>query len=144
MFSILYVSTSLVAPDRADVEIADIVRLSVARNQSAQITGALIHTGDRFAQCLEGPDGAVRALMARIQRDSRHTELAVIEQGAIEARRFAGWSMAYSGQATFAAVTVRRALEERDDPSGYGAARLMRLLQELFHASPRSETPPAR
>ena len=104
--SLHYISRRLVpVPDVAGA-IDSIVELSVARNLALNVTGALIATESRFAQVLEGPADAITDLMASIRRDPRHTEIAVRFDEAIEMRRFAGWAMAYRGNAGFVSRLV--------------------------------------
>jgi hypothetical protein len=131
VYSLLYISRAELAGSTVEAEIEAIVRVSTARNAAAEVTGALLYTGERFAQLLEGSEDAVREIMARIARDPRHSELTIIEQGPAERRRSARWSMAYGGRSTFAASTVERALADRDAPDGYAMRNLIRLLQEL-------------
>lgn len=132
MFSILYVSRSRLSPEAADGDIDAIVEVSLARNPPSGVTGALLFTGDRFAQLLEGPEQSVLTIMASIRRDARHTDIVVVDEGPIAARRFASWSMAYAGRSTFAARTVETALTG----GGFGVRNLIRLLQELARSSP--------
>jgi hypothetical protein len=132
VYSIVYVSTSLVP---AGQEIGSIVSVSSARNAAAGVTGALLHSGARFAQVLEGKQPAVSEIMASIMRDRRHRDLVVIAQGPIAGRRFPSWSLVYQGRSTFASATVERALAERDRGDGNALGNLTRLLWEF--ARPR-------
>ena len=134
MYSLLYISRAGLVAGATDAEIEAIVRVSTVRNAAAEVTGALLFTGDRFAQMLEGDETAVLQIMASIAADPRHRDVTVIEQGPIDRRRFARWSMVRSGQSTFAAATVARALADRRAPDGYAVRNLIRLLQGLAHA----------
>lgn len=131
MYSLIYVSRSLLPSGRAAAEIEAIVNISTARNAAAGVTGALLYTGKRFAQLLEGEEAAVLDIMASIARDARHCEVVTIDQGPVVARRFSKWSLVYVGHSTFAAGIVERALAETGEPDGYALRNLMRLLQEL-------------
>lgn len=75
-FQLLYVSR--LAPDcnwEVMKEIADTAR----RNNPAQgINGALLFDGERFCQLIEGDEKAVRALMDKIARDTRHTDVRLL------------------------------------------------------------------
>lgn len=138
MFSLLYVSRALLREESARSELDAIIRVSVARNQAASVTGALLYTGERFAQILEGPEKEVRLVVASIERDSRHTDFTIVEQGAIERRRFARWAMADLGLSTFAASIVARALSEGSREGGRATRNLTRLLQELAQSATQS------
>ncbi|NNM76701.1 BLUF domain-containing protein [Sphingomonas sp. ID1715] len=131
MYSLLYVSRALIEGGDQDEDVERIVRVSVERNRSTAVTGALIFTGARFAQWLEGEEQAVKAIMASIARDPRHCEVVIIEEGRQERRCFAGWSLAYGGGSTFAAATVERALAGFRTGDSYAVRNLIRLLQEL-------------
>lgn len=62
-------------------------------NTRDDITGALICRADVYLQLLEGPDAAVDATFARIARDNRHLEVALLSREAAGERMFPGWSM---------------------------------------------------
>lgn len=131
MYSLVYVSRSLLPAGRAAPGIDAIVEVATARNAAEGVTGALLYTGTRFAQLLEGEEAAVRRIMASIVRDRRHRDVVTIDEGPAAARRFAGWSLVYVGHSTFADGIVERALAERDKGDGYALRNLIRLLQEL-------------
>ena len=135
MFSLVYVSRSSLVSSGADEQIDAIVATSVERNSPAEITGALLFTGERFAQVLEGSASAVRDLMDCIRKDARHTDIVVIQEGAVPVRRLKAWSMAYSGRSTFAAQIVEQAAAESAQGDDFGTRRLIRLIQELARSS---------
>lgn len=101
LFRLLYVSASLLPPDSADRIVEGIVDVARARNSREGITGALLFTGEGFAQVLEGEQQAVLRLMADIERDRGHHEINIVLQAAVATRWFDGWSMAYNGTATY-------------------------------------------
>jgi hypothetical protein len=68
---------------------------SNARNSEAGITGMLLYKDGQFMQVLEGPADAVTTTFHRISKDNRHHSINVIVQGAVQERRFPGWSMAF-------------------------------------------------
>jgi AcrR family transcriptional regulator len=53
---------------------------------------------DRFIQVLEGAPGVVGALYDRILADTRHRDVVVVLDGAIQARAFSDWSMRLLGE----------------------------------------------
>ncbi|KQX23291.1 MULTISPECIES: BLUF domain-containing protein [unclassified Sphingomonas] len=132
--SLLYVSHSCLVRPRDDLEIARIIEVSRERNRALDVTGALIATYRFFAQILEGPDAALDELMASIARDWRHREVTVVRREALSARRFDGWSMAYSGAAGY----VDRDIAPLFTRSGLGSLpdtdRLIRLLREFVRS----------
>jgi hypothetical protein len=58
------------------------------------LTGALLFTGGHFAQLLEGPEEALRALVSRIECDDRHDRMSMLLDRPSPSRHFASWSMA--------------------------------------------------
>jgi hypothetical protein len=127
--SLLYVSqkTMLWPDDAADV--AAIAEVARARNAELAVTGALISTRAHFAQMLEGPSGAIEALMDSIRRDPRHREVTVVTTGPIARRQFATWSLAYAGPSTYVAAALEPLLAE--GASAYDIRLLMRLMREF-------------
>jgi hypothetical protein len=64
-------------------------------NEAHQVTGLLCYSSDgNFVQVLEGPAQAVHALYARIQLDTRHTDVITLSDQASSDRWFADWKMA--------------------------------------------------
>jgi len=120
----------------AAAEIQSIMAVSAARNAAAGVTGALLYTGTRFAQWLEGDEAAVGEIMASIARDARHRDVTILDESPAKARRFSGWSLVYLGHSTFASATVERALAERGAADGFALHSLVKLLEELARSSP--------
>ena len=131
VFSVLYISRPLIQSPEADLAVAEIVRVARERNGSLGVTGALLFTGERFAQVLEGTRAAVKDLMVSINGDARHTDVVVIREEQVSAARFARWTLAYSGPAAFVDRTLVRTLQEALVPGRLRGDRLMRLLTEL-------------
>ena len=104
--SLLYVSRSTIPRERLEIEVADIVAVSSEHNAHAGITGGLVRAGGYFAQLLEGPTEAVKALMERIDRDPRHADVSVVRIAARGKRRLSDWSMAYAGESTYVANQI--------------------------------------
>lgn len=75
-------------------DVASILTSSRRNNASLGVTGALCHLRGAFMQYLEGPEGALQYLLARIARDERHCQLIVLEHRLIAVRAFPRWSMA--------------------------------------------------
>lgn len=112
LLSFLYLSRSTASPGSAAGHVDDIVAAARANNPGLGLTGALLFTGDRFAQVLEGTASSIDVMMARVRADTRHDEIIVVACEPIAARRFAAWSMAYSGPSQFVARHVTRLLSE--------------------------------
>ncbi|HEY1016064.1 MAG TPA: BLUF domain-containing protein [Herpetosiphonaceae bacterium] len=76
--------------------ILDILRVSRANNAADGLTGVLLYHRDHFFQVLEGPEAAVNARFARIERDPRHDRVALLLRDSVAARQFGGWSMGFA------------------------------------------------
>lgn len=126
---LLYVSRSRLTLTQGTDRVADIVRVSLERNAALGVTGALVWTGEAFAQILEGSEDALEALMVSIGRDERHEKLSVLRRGPIQHRRFAGWALAYAGGATFIAGLVEPLLAQSAIVSDAAVDKLVRALR---------------
>lgn len=129
LLSLLYLSRSTIPAAAADEGVAAIVATSHARNPVLGLTGALLFTGEYFAQVIEGKAAAVDHLMGIVANDARHDGIIVVAREPIAARRFGDWSMAYSGPSQFVAQHVTRLLA---GPSPREPGRSARWLNELL------------
>jgi hypothetical protein len=64
--SLLYISRSTLPQARGPSEVEEIVRLAQSRNQSIEVTGALVYSGAHFTRILEGPPAQLSDLMRSI------------------------------------------------------------------------------
>lgn len=85
LFQLLYLSR--LAPSCDFAVVKDIVAVARHHNPPAGISGSLLFDGERFCQLLEGAEATVRALMDRIERDTRHTDLLVLSAALTERGR---------------------------------------------------------
>ena len=86
-----YTSTAGEAVDGSDV--FAIVAVSARNNAESELTGVLLFKDGRFLQVIEGPSASIDALMERIKRDNRHSNIRTIARTPIRARAFPGWNM---------------------------------------------------
>jgi hypothetical protein len=93
IFRMLYISTA--RKDFAESDLADIMAKATKCNRANKITGLLIYDGRRFMQYLEGEENTVRATFERIERDSRHFAVVVLNRTEAVERQFHDWDMAY-------------------------------------------------
>lgn len=131
MISKLYVSKSLISPSDSDAVIAGIVVHARERNATLGITGALVFTGTRFAQILEGDSAAIHGLLDTIRLDSRHTDMFVFNEWAIERRLFRNWSMVYTGLSHYIGRAVSKPLAEAQRGSKPDLTHLVRLMVQF-------------
>jgi len=70
---------------------------SYLRNTSMGITGALIFENNRFGQVIEGPRPQIEDLWEKIQKDTRHKNIHLIDSRPIDQRSFSKWTMVFQG-----------------------------------------------
>lgn len=129
--SLLYVSRAALKAGAGGSEIEEILATARSRNQSLDVTGALIHTNEGFAQLLEGPSTAIKKLMESIKRDARHTDVRILREETDVDRRFEGWHMAYDGSSIFVARHVRVLSASFAAPDEAQVTRLLDLMMSL-------------
>ena len=96
---LLYVSVATKGLNQSVID--DILASSQLRNQRNAITGLLIYKSGYFLQLLEGPEQKVRETLGRIEKDTRHCKVEVIQEVDSDKRLFPGWSMAYAAETSF-------------------------------------------
>jgi hypothetical protein len=117
LWKISYTSITTLPEETSNADTLLICALAEQYNTLHGITGILtLHRG-RFAQVLEGPETALRTLMARIVADPRHHTVKVISDGPIVKRRYADWSMAYRDPKTFVTDQLNDVLEQTAEVS---------------------------
>ena len=119
------------SPELMGAEVQQILRVSRQNNLRVHVTGALLFNNTCFAQVLEGPLSAVEQTFERIQRDTRHTDVTVLELELATAREFPAWSMAFAGcieehRGSFSSLT-----EAGIQRAGAAAEGLFSLLHNL-------------
>jgi hypothetical protein len=106
-------------------------------NAAQQISGLLLYSDEQFVQVVEGPEAVVRSLYARIQADSRHTQVVTVSDGPGPQRWFGDWHMAFGYVDAPEVYQLLRAVENQTLP-------LVPLvdphLQTLLHAFVLPET----
>lgn len=90
---IFYVSRADTGLDGATVK--DIVLRSQRANRQRDVTGVLAHSGQYFAQVLEGTEENLAVLTDKIRQDRRHTDVTVLSDEPIVTRDYAAWSMGF-------------------------------------------------
>lgn len=93
MFFLTYVSTANQHLSKDDLN--ELLAQCRENNARLGITGMLLYKEGNFMQALEGEEGAVRSLYAKIARDPRHRGEMILQQGITKERQFPGWSMGF-------------------------------------------------
>ena len=93
LMRLIYVSRMTEACDMAAIQ--EILAVSRVNNKERSITGMLCYDPRFFMQCLEASKDVVNELYVEIARDTRHTDVTLLEYQEIEERIFGEWSMAF-------------------------------------------------
>ena len=93
MRRIIYASQAL--HDFGDQELLELLQRARAVNEEQAVTGMLVYAARSFLQLFEGEDEGVELVWDRIRMDDRHTSLRVLQDGAVDARLYADWSMGF-------------------------------------------------
>ena len=132
LFRLVYCSRNTISADQSSfvAEIAEILAVSRANNARDGVTGALLYSDGCFAQVLEGELDMVQRTFERIQRDTRHGDVIVLEARRVEARMFGMWDMALAEPTdpTKAKAILGLALAE---PNGDAGTTVVALLDGL-------------
>jgi hypothetical protein len=107
IYRLLYCSRNQIrgTPEEIIREIRVILASSRRNNFPAEVTGALLFNDGLFAQVLEGPIDSVSRIFEIIQRDSRHSDVTVLENGEADHRDFPEWSMAFASSNEHSALS---------------------------------------
>lgn len=93
MYFIVYVSSAVTL--FSPTELVKILMKSRQNNEERGITGILLYKDGNFMQVIEGEEGAVREVYAKITADPRHQGMITLLQGCQEERQFPQRSMGF-------------------------------------------------
>lgn len=134
IYQLIYFSASRIPMLGSDVrgEIEGILNVATKRNAQFGVTGALTFNEFHFAQVLEGPYDSVKTIFAGIKRDSRHTNIEVLQEGWVEARDFSRWAMAYVGEEASmhfisADIKLKDILSQTRESAALGLVEMMKF-----------------
>lgn len=128
----LYVSKCTIEPHDARAAVESIVTVAMNRNPELGVTGGLFFTGSHFAQLIEGPASGILALKSSILGDARHSEITTLLDGRCDQRRFAGWSLAYSGPSLVVNRAIQRGVRAAVEDRRRAADVLLELMSETI------------
>lgn len=103
MFLVRLVYASEVVRPVSDGDLEQILNSARERNLKAGITGMLCFHRKYFLQCLEGSRTEVNKAYQRILKDSRHTNIAILDYQELVVREFNKWTMGYMPESTLTA-----------------------------------------
>lgn len=137
-----YISRCSSSLTQADID--TILAQSRHNNSRARLTGHLqCHCG-YFFQVLEGPASEVDTLLARLQSDSRHSEMSILFRETTTQRNFANWSMGFGPHIqTDASPQMLETLQRLHRRAEAGSATLTasQVLMLFFELMRRNENP---
>jgi len=110
LFRLLYVSRATTPQNYATL--TDLLRVACERNEQSGLTGLLGYADGQFFQCLEGPRAAVNQTLGRIVRDSRHTDVVLLDGRVVFSRLFPDWGMKLIDPETLSPECLRGYLAE--------------------------------
>ena len=93
LYSLIYISRPTIQAH--SVEFLDIVRACIRNNPRHGITGFLYFDRRYFVQVLEGPQSEIVALCGSLRNDTRHTNMCILREQPINARKYGVWDMAF-------------------------------------------------
>ena len=125
LYRLVYYSSNRlkISPENFRAEVENILEASRRNNELVGITGALMFSDGYFGQVLEGLRPALEATFERIQQDTRHGDVSLLEFVQIGVRSFDHWAMAYVG----APSDVFDSLKDR---TGFDQTKILR--ERLF------------
>ena len=145
IYRLVYTSRNLLegGEEEQRAAIAGLLAVSKRNNARVGVTGALLFNGGSFAQVLEGSRAAVEATFERIQRDPRHSDVAVLQCEPVAARGFPNWSMGFVGDSPRGrALWAEVARLTNFDPSRLEGNVLFNTLLSIVKAEEDEAGPP--
>ena len=94
VFRLIYRSRSAIPVQDRKAALGKIFSQARSNNKGQRITGALLVSGDWFAQVLEGDEVLVRELYGKIGEDDRHDQVTLLGTRRATNRIFSRWAMA--------------------------------------------------
>ncbi len=118
------------AADRVDdAEVNRLIEAAQRHNRTCGITGVLVFGSGVFFQWIEGPEAAVRKLMASLHSDPRHYDIVALDQSEEKRERlYPNWQMERVSAEDIHEV-LQDALENAEDENNIAA--LNRILDHL-------------
>jgi hypothetical protein len=86
---------SVAAQPMSDDDLGLLLSGARANNARDGVTGALMYSGERFVQILEGPAAQVQQKMDTIALDPRHRTVEVMRRQTVAERQFPEWTMGF-------------------------------------------------
>lgn len=95
-FQLLYISTA--SSLMSESKLAELLNEAREFNLAHNITGMLLYLDGNFVQVLEGAEGDVQKLYARIELDVRHHNPRICYTNEVHEREFPEWAMGFRSE----------------------------------------------
>ncbi|MDR3477846.1 MAG: BLUF domain-containing protein [Gammaproteobacteria bacterium] len=89
----ILIYTSESTEDHKRQVLDNIINVSAKLNAEKNITGILLYDTKNFLQILEGDEFQINALLGKIKKDNRHTNIRIVISEKLKSRNFKNWSM---------------------------------------------------
>ena len=122
-------------------EVAAIMNVSLRWNYANGITGALLLSDSGYAQVLEGPSHAVKALFGHIACDARHQNLELLYKEYDLERDFPNWAMTVVGPPGREDIELASTAYNRNITLSDGADDIRMMLRWLLIDEPLQNKP---
>ncbi len=100
LVQIIYISRSTFentdAVNKIEPNVVRILAKSRTNNRRNGLVGVLYFGDGAFFQCLEGDEGAINTLFAKIENDPRHKDVRLISKKHVSRLSFPDWAMKYA------------------------------------------------
>lgn len=132
----VYVSQSNISGVEASGILLNTVEMWRLRNESLEVTGALVFDGRRFAQLLEGTETSIGTLQYSIFRDHRHMNVTTVVSNTDATRMFHSWSLLYSSSSRFLGRILDKIELGRHRQESSALDRLSEMFRALSEDTP--------
>lgn len=129
---VVYISQST-NPDPALISLAEILAASDRNNRRDSLTGALLVSGGRFLQVLEGAQQDLNRMLAKLEDDPRHRHMRVLSRTRVDDRLFGQWTMVASRISPAQQPKMMEIIHLSDTSPTLGAQKMFELVKKQLH-----------
>ncbi len=129
---VVYISEST-NPDPALISLAEILATSDRNNRRDGLTGALLVSGGRFLQVLEGAQQDLNRMLAKLDHDARHRHMRVLTRTRVDDRMFGQWTMVASRISPDQQPKMMEIIHLSDSSPTLGAQKMLELVKKQLH-----------
>lgn len=141
VFRLIYRSKNRIPPENQKAELGILFSGARSKNKRLNVTGALLTSGDMFAQTLEGDEKIVRTLFDTIERDGRHEHISILDEGYVPERVFSRWAMARVSADGEPDIPLIAHTDGISPAAGRGTTPEQESVLDIMRAATRGEAP---